>query len=129
MKMKEKDEKLACLLVDDAPDNLYFLSRILERSGYDVCVASNGSEAILRAHEKDFAFIIMDMEMPVLDGYGATSQLRKEGFDRPIIALTSHTLAEEKKRILAAGCDAHLAKPVHFPLLFATIEQFLAKTP
>lgn len=113
--------QLKCLLVDDAPENQFLLSRILDRLGFDVEVASNGAEAIECASRGKHDFILMDMEMPVLDGFEATRELRSRGYEKPIIALTAHSLAEEKVKILACGCDAHLAKPVNFPLLMQTI--------
>jgi CheY-like chemotaxis protein len=113
--------QLTCLLVDDAPENLFLLSRILDRLGFQVGVASNGAEAIAMSEALDYDFILMDMEMPIVDGFEATRRLRLGGYDKPIIALTAHTRAEEKVKILDCGCDAHLAKPVNFPLLMQTI--------
>ncbi|RZA27215.1 MAG: response regulator [Proteobacteria bacterium] len=116
--------KLKCLLVDDAPENQFLLSKILERLGFHVSIANNGAEAIAMIEASDHDFILMDMEMPVLDGFEATRRLRLSGYGKPIIALTAHSLAEEKVKILACGCDAHLAKPVNFPLLMETISTY-----
>lgn len=115
---------LKCLLVDDAPENQFLLSKILDRLGFEVEVAGNGKEAIELVELHDHDFILMDMEMPVLDGFEATRQLRDLGYGKPIIALTAHTLAEEKAKVLACGCNAHLAKPVDFPLLMSVISTY-----
>lgn len=115
---------LKCLLVDDAPENLFLLSKILDRLGFEVELATNGQEAIERVKANDHDFILMDMEMPVLDGFEATRQLRNRGYLKPIIALTAHTLSADKARVIECGCDAHLAKPVNFPLLMSVIATY-----
>lgn len=113
--------KLFALLVEDAIENQFLMSRILSTLGIEVEIASNGQEAVEKALDAQHDFILMDMQMPVLDGYDASRMLRDLGYAKPIIALTAHCLPEEHERILASGCDAHLTKPINFLLLLQTI--------
>jgi CheY-like chemotaxis protein len=116
--------RLSVLIVDDAPENLFLLSRILSTRGVEVELAVDGAEAIQKALAGNHDFILMDMEMPVIDGYDSTKILREKGYDRPIIALTAHCAASDHVRILDSGCDAHLTKPIDFALLFRTISKW-----
>lgn len=105
------------LLVDDAPDNRLLVSKILERSGAIVDTAGNGREAVdkaLSALSSGAAWdiILMDMQMPVLDGYGAARELRERGYPGPIIALTANALPGDTQKCLDAGCDAYSPKPI-----------------
>lgn len=119
--------KLFALLVEDAFENQFLMSRILSTRGIDVEIACNGQEAIEKALDADAKhdFILMDMEMPVLDGYNATRILRELGYAKPIIALTAQTLPNQHLRIMASGCNAHMTKPINFLLLFKTIVELI----
>lgn len=119
-------KRLSALIVDDAPENLFLLSKILSTRGIDVEMAVDGAEAIQKALAGDYDFILMDMEMPVVDGYDSTKILRENGYDRPIIALTAHCKSEDHQKILGCGCVAHLTKPIDFALLFRTISEWTA---
>ena len=88
------------------------LCRLLETAGATVGRATDGEQAMAMALAQDFALILMDIRMPVLDGLGATSRLRAAGFWRPIVALTASTTADQRAACLAAGCNDHLAKPI-----------------
>ncbi len=112
------------LLVEDSIDNQILIKHMLSKSGAEVDVVCNGLEGFERAMQENFDVVLMDMQMPVLDGYAASARLRKNGYRRPIIALTAHAMEEERKRTELAGCDAHLTKPVDSKLLMATIAQF-----
>ncbi|MEZ6318630.1 MAG: PAS domain-containing protein [Phycisphaerales bacterium] len=107
---------LACrvLLAEDGPDNARLLIHLLTSAGATVDHAADGREAIDRAlgRGSDYDLILMDMQMPELDGYGAAAELRARGYTRPIIALTAHAMPEDRDRCLAAGCDDFLTKPV-----------------
>jgi len=105
------------LVVDDVPLNQRLISTYLERAGAEVTLADNGlvgCEAFEAAAggERPFELVLMDMQMPVLDGYDATRRLRAGGFDVPVVALTAHALVEERGKCLAAGCTEYVTKPV-----------------
>ena len=105
------------LLVEDGRDNQQLIKTVLERVGFVVSVAENGREGVdqaLAACERGqpFDVILMDMQMPVLDGYSATRELRTSGYALPIIALTAHVMKEDRSRCLVAGCDDYVSKPV-----------------
>lgn len=103
---------LKVLVADDAPDNLALIVRMLEIAGAFVDVAENGQSAVHMARHKDYDIILMDLQMPVMDGYKAVEHIRAQGFSRPIVAITAHARHEEKVRCLASGFDEHLAKPL-----------------
>lgn len=113
---------LRILVADDAPDNQQLVRILLQRYGYTVEVAKNGLEAVKMALKGSFDLILMDIQMPVMDGYEATRQLRASGYEQPIIALTAHAMAEERARTMAAGCNGHLTKPIDKIELLRTIQ-------
>jgi CheY-like chemotaxis protein len=115
---------LRVLLVDDSADNQTLVSRILKKASIQVTTASNGREAIERISQSSFDIVLMDLQMPELDGYEATRILRSQGYKQPIIALTAHAMREERDRCLSSGFDEHLTKPVDRALLFKTLERF-----
>lgn len=118
------------LVAEDGPDNQRLISFVLQRGGAVVTMAENGREALtLALRQRDsgapYDVILMDMHMPVLDGYTATQQLRQAGYRGPVIALTANTGPHERLRCLACGCDEYLTKPVISETLFRTIREHL----
>jgi PAS domain S-box-containing protein len=104
---------LRVLLAEDAPDNQNLISRFLGMAGAEVHFAENGLIAFEKAMSNDYNLVLMDIQMPVLDGYEATRRLRESGYLRPIVALTAHALREERQRCIEIGCTDHLTKPVN----------------
>ncbi|MBX3041038.1 MAG: response regulator, partial [Bdellovibrionaceae bacterium] len=100
------------LLVEDAEDNQALLTKFLQGAGVQVDLAVNGLEATTKAADGHYDLVLMDIQMPLMDGYQATRILKKKGFKAPILALTAHALSEEKARCESAGCDGHLTKPI-----------------
>jgi len=99
---------------------------VLGRAGARVAEAENGRVGVARALAEPFDLILMDMQMPVLDGYSATSELRRAGLDVPIIALTADAMADAARRCLDAGCSACLTKPVEIDRLLSVVAEHLA---
>ena len=115
------------LVVDDDEMNRDMLSRRLLRKGYEVVLAVNGAEAIEKAVSDHPELILMDLSMPVLDGYEATRQLKAKGDTAsiPIIGLSAHAMVGDREKALAAGCDDYDTKPVELPRLLGKVETFL----
>jgi CheY-like chemotaxis protein len=114
------------LLVEDNEMNRDMLSRRLQRRQYQVISADNGATAVELAKQKRPDLILMDMELPVKDGWTASAEIKRL-LDIPIIALTAHALSGDKEKALAAGCDGYATKPIDFPALLDTIEQHINK--
>jgi CheY-like chemotaxis protein len=115
------------LLVEDNEMNRDMLSRRLSRKGYQVLIAADGMQGVELAQTEQPDLILMDMSLPVLDGWQATRQIRAQSTTRtiPIIALTAHALSGDREKSLDAGCDEYETKPVDFPRLMEKIEALL----
>ena len=105
------------LLIEDSLDVQTMISHLLTQIGSEVCSASNGKEGVrlalaASAEGKPFDLILMDMQMPVMDGYTATRQLRENEYAGPIVAVTSHAMAGDREKCLEAGCDDYITKPI-----------------
>ncbi|HXZ84431.1 MAG TPA: response regulator, partial [Myxococcota bacterium] len=116
------------LVVDDGPDNLRLIAHLLRRAGAEVETASDGQAALDSVAEAEhkaqlYDVVLMDMQMPGVDGYAATAELRRRGFTRPIIALTAHAVQGTRESCLAAGCDDFATKPVDRRELFERIRR------
>ena len=116
------------LYVEDNEDNVYMLSRRLKRKGYEILVAGDGAEGVAMATAELPALVLMDLSLPVLDGWEATRQLKAAAATRaiPVIALTAHAMSGDREKALAAGCDDFDTKPVDMARLLGKIEALLA---
>lgn len=111
----EENDRIRILVAEDNPTNRKVASKMLERLGYDVTLAVNGAEAVAAVQAEDFSVVLMDCQMPVLDGYAATHQIRElpgRPASIPIIALTANAMDGDELRCLVAGMDDYLSKPV-----------------
>jgi CheY-like chemotaxis protein len=115
------------LYVEDNEDNVYMLTRRLERAGFEVIVAADGEQGVALAREQRPDLVLMDLSLPVLDGWEATRRLKGAEETRaiPIIALSAHAMPGDRERALAAGCDDYDAKPINLPGLLAKIRALL----
>ncbi len=115
------------LYVEDNEDNVYMLTRRLARRGYEVIVAGDGQQGLDLANSEAPALILMDLSLPVMDGWEATRRLKaaEETRDIPVIALSAHAMAGDSDKALAAGCDDFDTKPVEFQRLLSKIEALL----
>jgi CheY-like chemotaxis protein len=130
--VSEEDAKMARLLiVEDNDMNGQMLCRRLTRRGFEVALAVDGQQAIDLAHDLRPDLILMDMALPVLDGWQATQALKSAPATRgiPIIALTAHAMAEDRQRALLAGCDDYQTKPIDLPKLLERISDMLGDRP
>jgi PAS domain S-box-containing protein len=140
--LSQPPPKLDCriLLAEDGPDNQRFLSLVLRRAGAEVAVAENGQEAVAmalacfpnwgRRHDDvllPFDLILMDIQMPGMDGYQATAHLRQKGYTGPIIALSAHATTIAAERCIEAGCDDYLAKPIDRDALLRKIAYYVER--
>lgn len=121
------------LLAEDGPDNQRLISFLLKKAGAEVVVATNGQVAIecAKSSELDgcpFDVVLMDMQMPVLDGYSATQALRHDGYVRPIIALTAHAMATDRQKCLDVGCDEYTTKPIDRERLLSLVATYANRT-
>ena len=116
------------LLVEDQEMNRDMLSRRLRKRGYDVAIAVDGAEGLEKARSEAPDLILMDMSLPVIDGWEATRQLKADDATKgiPVVALTAHAMTTDREKALEAGCDAYETKPVELPRLLETIEKLLA---
>ena len=124
--------RCAVLLAEDGIDNQILISTVLRKAGASVVIAENGRLAVERTLAAAVAgspvdVVLMDMQMPELDGYGATARLRQKGYRAPIIALTAHAMAGDRERCLNAGCDDYLTKPIHRTRLVETVRRWMEK--
>ena len=115
------------LIVEDQADNRAILRDLLSNAGYDLIEATNGEEGITLAESKRPDLIVMDVQLPVVDGYEATRRIKSNAALRsiPIIAVTSYALSGDEAKARAAGCDAYVAKPFSPRQLLAKIREYL----
>ena len=115
------------LIVEDNPDNMYILDHLLTHSGYHVQQATRGDEALMLIDQQRPDLILMDMQMPGMDGYTMVQQLREQPAlsDLPVIAVTASSMLGDREAILEAGCTDYIAKPINPRVLLQLITQHL----
>jgi signal transduction histidine kinase/ActR/RegA family two-component response regulator len=116
------------LVVEDSSDNQLLIQHFLAKSGAFLEYAENGQQAVERVQGEAFDLILMDMQMPVMDGYTATKTLREKGVKTPIVALTAHAMIKDRDRCLEVGCDDYLTKPIDSYKLHAVIADRIKKS-
>jgi PAS domain S-box-containing protein len=129
VRTEEGQPGLRLLVVDDNPVNRLVATRLIEKNNYIVRTAANGREALDMTDKEKFDCVLMDVQMPVLDGFGATAEIRNRerasGGHLPIIAMTARAMAGDMERCLASGMDGYLTKPIKANDVFATVERVL----
>ena len=117
------------LVVEDNENNIYLITFILQKNGYDFIEARDGAAGVELAFKEMPDLILMDMQLPVLDGYEATKRIKamEETKDIPIIALTSFAMLGDKEKALNAGCDGYIEKPINPETIMAEIKKYLEK--
>jgi CheY-like chemotaxis protein len=122
---------LRILLVEDNPENRDMLGRRLSRRGHQVTFAMDGAEAVLRVQTERPDIVLMDLSLPVMDGWEAIRRLKADAATRsiPVIALTAHAMAGDREKAMAAGADDYDTKPVELDRLLAKIDALSASRP
>lgn len=115
------------VLVEDNEDNRDMLSRRLTRKGYEVLIAVNGEEAVELVKKEQPALVLMDISLPLMDGFEATRRLKSTDATKniPIVALTAHAMSGDREKAIDAGCDDYDVKPVELTRLLSKIENLL----
>lgn len=133
--VQKSNRQLDCtaLVVDDRREVLFLAQRFIEEAGGTVSTACDGQQAVelvnqAKGEGKSFDIIVMDMEMPVLDGFQATEHLRQSGYDGPIVALTAHAIEGYAEKCRACGCDDYITKPISRELLIETVARYTSGT-
>jgi CheY-like chemotaxis protein len=117
------------LLAEDNLDNQKLISLYVRRTGAELTVVEDGAQAVREAMSGNYALVLMDMQMPVMDGFEATRELRRRGYMGQIVALTAGAMREDVDRCLAAGCDDYLAKPLDRARFYALLAGALIRAP
>jgi CheY-like chemotaxis protein/HPt (histidine-containing phosphotransfer) domain-containing protein len=125
----ENLDGIRILLAEDGYDNQRLIEAILRKAGAEVETVENGRLALAKAESEPFDLILMDMNMPEMDGYEATRELRDRGYAKPILALTANAMSEDSQRCLDAGCSEHLAKPINRTQLIQAIAAHVGNAP
>lgn len=117
------------LYIEDNPDNMVLVKRVLESAGYHLLEAKNGLEGVAMAEQKQVDLILLDINLPDIDGYEVARRIRASKISKlvytPIIAITANALRGDAERSLAAGCDVYMSKPINIRELRARVEAFV----
>ncbi|CAA6819728.1 MAG: Sensory box histidine kinase/response regulator [uncultured Sulfurovum sp.] len=119
-------KKIQILLTEDKEINQEIFIGLLEGTGISVDIAVNGQEAIEKSREKEYSLIVMDIEMPIMNGYEATKIIRTENSNIPIIALTANNSTHDRLKTKQLGMNAHLSKPIEPKILYQTFSKYIA---
>ena len=116
------------LVIEDNENNLFLFRTILQKSGFEVIEARDGAAGVELAFKEKPDLILMDIQLPVLDGYKATKKIKtaEETKDIPVIALTSYAMVGDREKALNAGCDGYIEKPIDPETFMSEIEKYLA---
>ncbi len=115
------------LLVEDHEELWDFLSRRLRKRGFEVVLAHDGKQALEQVETQTPDLVLLDMDLPIMDGWTVARTLRERSDTTPIIALTAHAMSGDKEKAIAAGCDDYHAKPVDFSRLLNQVDEVLLK--
>jgi CheY-like chemotaxis protein len=130
--LREERRPLHILLAEDNVVNQKLASRMLEKHGHNVVIAANGRRALERLENEDFDLVLMDVQMPEMDGFEATATIRRmeeaTGAHLPVVAMTAHAMQGDKERCLTAGMDGYLSKPLNVKKLLAVVQSVLEKS-
>jgi CheY-like chemotaxis protein len=117
------------LCIEDNPDNMLLVKRVLQARGYRVVEAKNGTEGLLAAENQDVELILLDINLPDIDGYEVARRLRSSTIPKlvyvPIIAITANALKGDAEKALDAGCNVYMSKPINIRELWARVEAFV----
>lgn len=113
------------LVVEDVDTNKIFFDAALRRTSAKILWAKDGQQAIDLFKDNDVDLVLMDLQLPVMDGYTATREIKKINPDIPVIAQTAHVMSGEREKCMEAGCDDYLAKPIRLQILIETLSKFL----
>jgi two-component system cell cycle response regulator DivK len=123
------NEKILC--IEDNPDNMILIRRVLQARGYQLLEAQTGAEGLSMAEDLDIKLVLLDINLPDIDGYEIARRLRTDLNHRemriPIIAITANALKGDAEKALGAGCDVYMAKPINIHELWARVEYFLPR--
>ncbi len=130
---EQAESRREILLVDDSPDNVFLIQEFLKDSPYTVDVAENGMDALTKVQTRHYDVVLMDVQMPVIDGHTATRVIRAWEVENhtppvPILALTAHALLGEVEKSMQVGCNAHLSKPIQRQALLAALAQYTGRS-
>ena len=120
-------EDKVILVVEDIDTNKIFFDAALRKTKAKILWAIDGKEAIEMFKSNNVDLVLMDLQLPVMDGYTATKEIKKINPDVPVIAQTAHVMSGERERCMEAGCDDYLAKPIRLQILMDTLSKFLNK--
>jgi PAS domain S-box-containing protein len=118
----------AILLVEDNPDNQQLISMYVNRTGAELDIVENGQDGLDKALKKEYDLVLMDMQMPVLDGLEAIRLLRKKGYKKPIISLTANAMTSNREKCLSAGANDYLVKPINLVNFYEVLNTYLTET-